>query len=231
LSTSPESDRRPVWSPAGDEVAFTSDRAGIGDILLGQADGSGEEKVLAATPQRELLSDWSRDGKYLLYYLANPVVHSKQQTSRRYKVETLGVMGSVVDGSGRCSVSTSLASSIKRIVLACLLIYSVLRCVPCCTVAAVILDGFPVTPCSSNSRFSMDAFHSAQIRDASGATLAGAKRFPDGYAQPPPPRSSALSRNTLISAGTALQSFICALASGESQKRLAELTDSQSAIT
>ena len=69
LSTSPERDWRPVWSPAGDEVAFTSNRAGNHDIFLRQADGSGEEKVLAATPHDELLSDWSRDGKYLLYHL------------------------------------------------------------------------------------------------------------------------------------------------------------------
>ncbi len=69
LTSAPERDFRPVWSPAGDEVAFTSTRAGNDDIFLRQADGSGEEQVLAATPRRELLSDWSRDGKYLLYHL------------------------------------------------------------------------------------------------------------------------------------------------------------------
>ena len=72
LSSDPERDRRPVWSPAGDEVAFTSYRAGNSDIFLRQADGSGEEQVLVATPLPELLSDWSRDGKYLLYHLGDP---------------------------------------------------------------------------------------------------------------------------------------------------------------
>ena len=72
LSSAPESDSRPVWSPAGDEVAFTSRRAGNLDIFLRQADGSGEEKVLAATPRLEQLSDWSRDGKYLLYHTNDP---------------------------------------------------------------------------------------------------------------------------------------------------------------
>ena len=72
LSSAPERDRRPVWSPAGDEVAFTSDRAGDGDILLVHADGSGEENVLAAKPHYEMLSDWSRDGKYLLYQQRDP---------------------------------------------------------------------------------------------------------------------------------------------------------------
>ncbi len=72
LSTSPERDFRPVWSPAGDEVAFSSNRAGSQDIFLRQADGSGEEKVLAEAPSMELLSDWSRDGKYLLYHTTDP---------------------------------------------------------------------------------------------------------------------------------------------------------------
>ena len=72
LSTSPARDFRPVWSPARGEVAFTSNRAGNYDIFLRQADGSGEEKVLAEAPSMELLSDWSRDGKYLLYHTTDP---------------------------------------------------------------------------------------------------------------------------------------------------------------
>ena len=72
VSNAPESGYRPVWSPAGDEVAFTSARAGNWDIFLRQADGSGEAKVLVATPAHERLSDWSRDGKYLLYHLDDP---------------------------------------------------------------------------------------------------------------------------------------------------------------
>ena len=72
LSIHPEGEWRPVWSPTGKQVAFSSDRAGNWDIFLRQADGSGEEKVLAATPSTELLSDWSRDGKYLLYHLDDP---------------------------------------------------------------------------------------------------------------------------------------------------------------
>ncbi len=67
LSTAPESDSRPVWSPGGDEVAFSSRRAGNLDIYLAHADASGEEQELLATPQDEWPSDWSRDGKYLLY--------------------------------------------------------------------------------------------------------------------------------------------------------------------
>ena len=72
LSTSPETEWRTVWSPSGEEVAFSSNRAGNWDIFLRQADGSGEAKVLLATPHSDWVSDWSRDGKYILYALIDP---------------------------------------------------------------------------------------------------------------------------------------------------------------
>ena len=72
VSTATELDSVPVWSPAGDEVAFLSLRAGNGDIYLRQADGGGEEQALAATSETEIPSDWSRDGKYLLYDKTDP---------------------------------------------------------------------------------------------------------------------------------------------------------------
>ncbi len=72
LSTAPEFDALPVWSPAGDEVAFGSLRAGNLDIYLRRADGSGEEQAVAATSENEWPSDWSRDGKYLLYDQSDP---------------------------------------------------------------------------------------------------------------------------------------------------------------
>ena len=63
LSTALDSDLYPVWSPEGDQVAFASVRAGNFDIYLREADGSGEERAVAATPQNERPSDWSRDGR------------------------------------------------------------------------------------------------------------------------------------------------------------------------
>ncbi len=61
-----------AWSPTGEEVAFSFSPAGNTDIFLRRADGSGEEAALASTPQAEYLSDWSRDGRYILYHLADP---------------------------------------------------------------------------------------------------------------------------------------------------------------
>ena len=72
LSSVPERDSLPVWSPAGDEVAFSSDRADNFDIFLRDADGSGEDTVLVGTPHNDYVSDWSRDGKYLLYTTVDP---------------------------------------------------------------------------------------------------------------------------------------------------------------
>ena len=72
LSTAEDADMLPAWAPAGDELAFASGRPGNRDIFLRQADGSGEKKVLASTSLDEVSSDWSHDGKYLLYQLNDP---------------------------------------------------------------------------------------------------------------------------------------------------------------
>ena len=72
LTTGPEADGVPLWSPTGEAAAFSSNRAGNWDIFLRQSDGSGAAKVLVATPRDENVTDWSRDGKYLLYLLDDP---------------------------------------------------------------------------------------------------------------------------------------------------------------
>jgi Tol biopolymer transport system component/DNA-binding winged helix-turn-helix (wHTH) protein len=62
----------PVWSPDGTEVAYASYRSGNIDILLRRADGSEDEKMIAGTVHQERVSDWSRDGRYILYSLQHP---------------------------------------------------------------------------------------------------------------------------------------------------------------
>jgi Tol biopolymer transport system component len=62
----------PVWSPDGTEVAYSSYRSGNIDILLRRADGSEDEKMIAGTVHPERVSDWSRDGRYILYSLQHP---------------------------------------------------------------------------------------------------------------------------------------------------------------
>ena len=62
----------PIWSPTGQELAFCSFRSGNFDVLLRQADGTGEAIALLATPRDEFVTDWSRDGKYLFYVVEGP---------------------------------------------------------------------------------------------------------------------------------------------------------------
>jgi Tol biopolymer transport system component len=72
LTTDLATDILPVWSPRGDELAFGSYGPGNVDIFLRRADGGGEEKALAATVHHERVSDWSRDGQYILYAHLDP---------------------------------------------------------------------------------------------------------------------------------------------------------------
>ena len=67
VSTDRALEYRPVWSPTGEEIAFSSNRKGAHDIFLRRADGTGETQELLASPPREVVNDWSRDGQYLLY--------------------------------------------------------------------------------------------------------------------------------------------------------------------
>ena len=72
LTFDPARDSRPLWSPSGEEITFHSDRQGNIDILQRPTDGTGEPVLLVGTDLFERPYDWSSDGKYLLYTVANP---------------------------------------------------------------------------------------------------------------------------------------------------------------
>ena len=72
LSSHPSTEILPVWSPGGDQVAFGSYRAGNIDIFTRDSEAEHEEKTLAAKPISERVSDWSRDGRYILYGALDP---------------------------------------------------------------------------------------------------------------------------------------------------------------
>jgi Tol biopolymer transport system component/DNA-binding winged helix-turn-helix (wHTH) protein len=72
LSSDPAAEITPAWAPGGDRVAFSSYRAGSTDIYVRSADAGSEEKPLPATRFNERVSDWSRDGQYILYSLLHP---------------------------------------------------------------------------------------------------------------------------------------------------------------
>ena len=62
----------PLWSPDGASIAFSSTRDASLDLYLKPASGTGNEQLLLATPQGKALSDWSSDGRFLLYSGGNP---------------------------------------------------------------------------------------------------------------------------------------------------------------
>ena len=66
LTFGPIGNSFPVWSPDGRWIAYTSDH-GHSDLYRKSSDGSGTEELLLTDPQIAIASDWSRDGKYLIY--------------------------------------------------------------------------------------------------------------------------------------------------------------------
>jgi hypothetical protein len=64
-----DTDGLPAWSADGTQLAFESARQGGGyDIYLKSADGGGEEQPLVQGPGNQWPEDFSRDGKYFLYF-------------------------------------------------------------------------------------------------------------------------------------------------------------------
>ena len=65
-------DINPVWSPDGMRIAFASNRTGVFDLYVKPSNGSGAEERLVESPNNKAPQDWSRDGRWLLYYEINP---------------------------------------------------------------------------------------------------------------------------------------------------------------
>jgi len=72
LTFDPGDDLYPKWAPSGEEVVFSSNRAGNVDIFSRAADGSSEPVSLVSTSRTELPSAWSPDMKYFLYVVQGP---------------------------------------------------------------------------------------------------------------------------------------------------------------
>lgn len=56
----------PVWSPGGRRFAFASNRSGTFDLYQKSLGGADEELLFKSTAMK-IPTDWSRDGRYLLY--------------------------------------------------------------------------------------------------------------------------------------------------------------------
>ena len=63
----PAVDRYPIWSPRGDRIVFSSQRLGGEDLFVKSSMGTGEAEVLLDTEEAKFPTDWSGDGRYVLY--------------------------------------------------------------------------------------------------------------------------------------------------------------------
>ncbi|UCE17547.1 MAG: S9 family peptidase [Gemmatimonadota bacterium] len=66
LTTSPEGDSHPRWSPDGKSIAFISSRTGTSQVWMIPADG-GEAKQMTTISTGASGVEWSPDGKHLLF--------------------------------------------------------------------------------------------------------------------------------------------------------------------
>lgn len=64
----PGADRFPVWSPRGDEILFDSIRTGQRQLYLKPVNGAESERVLVDSTAQKVANDWSRDGRFIVYY-------------------------------------------------------------------------------------------------------------------------------------------------------------------
>jgi Tol biopolymer transport system component len=60
------------WSPNGRRLVYNSNRRGVFDLYLKSSSGTGDEELLLATPQNKSASDWSPDGKMILFRSVDP---------------------------------------------------------------------------------------------------------------------------------------------------------------
>src|SRR5208283_4301826 len=71
ITTDPSMNLAPHWSPQGDRLAFTSSR-GEGNIYVKAAGGTGEDQLLLADQCPNFISDWSPDGRNIVYAKGDP---------------------------------------------------------------------------------------------------------------------------------------------------------------
>jgi Tol biopolymer transport system component len=66
FTTEPQADIAPVWSPQGDRIIYASQKDGAFQLFEKRLDGT-PARMLLNTPESKQVTDWSRDGRYLLF--------------------------------------------------------------------------------------------------------------------------------------------------------------------
>ncbi|MCH7548037.1 MAG: protein kinase [Candidatus Krumholzibacteriota bacterium] len=63
----PADDRTPLWSPDDSKLAFCTSRESAGEIFVRPTSGRGDAELLFTSDSRTSLSDWSNDGRFVLF--------------------------------------------------------------------------------------------------------------------------------------------------------------------
>ena len=69
-------DSNPVWAPDGRRVAFASTRDGAHGIYVMSAGGAGEEELTLKSESPIVPTDWSADGRYIVYSTGGDAANS-----------------------------------------------------------------------------------------------------------------------------------------------------------
>ncbi len=68
----PGNDFSPVWSPDGRLIVWSSNREGFQNLYQKAASGAGQDTLLFKSDHPKFPSDWSQDGRFIIYHQANP---------------------------------------------------------------------------------------------------------------------------------------------------------------
>ena len=71
LTFDPHDEWTPIWSPDDSRIVYGSDVRGSGDIMMKRSSGTGSEEVLYANRSFKVATDWSPDGKTILFQQEN----------------------------------------------------------------------------------------------------------------------------------------------------------------
>lgn len=72
LTSEPGRDMMPAWSPDSRPIAYTSERADGLHVFLVSADGAGTAEQLTSAADDDYVSDWSQNGKRILFVRDSP---------------------------------------------------------------------------------------------------------------------------------------------------------------
>jgi serine/threonine protein kinase len=63
---------RPIWSPDGKQIIFTSYLEGVNDLYLTKVNEVGDPELLLKSDESKYPTDWSSDGRFAMYTSYNP---------------------------------------------------------------------------------------------------------------------------------------------------------------